>query len=125
MAASKNPAVRLKHIHDEVIWALTRLQGVSYEQFMGDKLYIRAVEHSLLIISEAVKALPDEMLTPYPQIPWHAIRSMGNFLRHEYDVVDHRAIWSTLTVSLPQLAPVIAELLEKFSRDGRKVDVNE
>jgi uncharacterized protein with HEPN domain len=41
------------------------------------------------------------------------VRGIGNLLRHEYEVVDHRAIWQTLTVSLPRLSPVITALLEK------------
>jgi uncharacterized protein with HEPN domain len=114
MSASKNPAVRLAHIRDELSWVLPRFGDLSYEQFVADIVQVRAMERSLSIISEAVKALPDEMLAPYPQIPWHAVRGIGNLLRHEYEVVDHRAIWQTLTFSLP-LLPVISELLAKHA----------
>ena len=113
MAASKNPAVRLAHIRDELAWVLPRFGDITYEQFVADIVHVRAIERSLSIISEAVKALPDDMLAPYPHIPWHAVRGIGNLLRHEYEVVDHRAIWQTLTVSLPRLSPVITALLEK------------
>lgn len=113
MAPSKNPAVRLAHIRDELTWLLPRFQGMEYDEFSRNVVYVRAAERALLIISEAVKALPEELLASYPEIPWHSIRGIGNFLRHEYELVDHRVVWQTVTMSLPKLAPVVDGLLRE------------
>jgi uncharacterized protein with HEPN domain len=113
MAASKNPAVRLAHIRDELAWLLPRFKGISYEEFAADFVNVRAVERGLSIISEAVKALPDEMLQSYPQIEWHAVRALGNVLRHDYERVDPHRLWAILTGQLTELNDVVAKLLEE------------
>jgi uncharacterized protein with HEPN domain len=116
MATFKNPAVRLAHIRDELAWLRTCFDGMNYEEFARDLIYLRAAEYGILIVSDAVDALPDDMLTPYPRVGWQAIREMGDFLHHHYDIVDPKVVWSTLTVSLPELGPVIDDLLEKHGQ---------
>jgi uncharacterized protein with HEPN domain len=113
MAASKTPYARLLHIKGELDWMFAEFSGQSFEAFAARAIQVRAAERGLLIISEAAKSLPDEMLAPYPQIEWHAVRAIGNVLRHSYDQVDPHRLWVTITAQLPDLAVVIAELLEK------------
>jgi uncharacterized protein with HEPN domain len=113
MAASKTPHVRLLHIKGELDWMLRRFSRLSFEAFAADIVQLRAAERGLLIISEATKSLPEEMLASYPQIEWHAVRAIGNVLRHNYEQINPHRLWVILTVQLPALAPVIAELLEK------------
>ncbi len=38
-----------------------------------------------------------------PSLPVHAIRGLGNVLRHEYDMIDYAIIWHTVTDQLPLL----------------------
>ena len=47
-------------------------------------------ERALLIISEAAKALPDDLLNQHPSVDWIGVRSLGNVLRHEYHTVRSR-----------------------------------
>ena len=47
----------------------------------------------------------------YPEIEWHAIRGIGNILRHEYERVETEVLWQVVTRSLPQLAPVIERMI--------------
>jgi uncharacterized protein with HEPN domain len=114
MAASKTPRVRLAHIRDELDWLLPRFAGISFETFAADIVMVRATERALLIISEAAKALPEELTTRYPEIEWHAIRGIGNILRHEYERVEPRILWNTLTLSLPRLSPVIDRMMKEL-----------
>jgi uncharacterized protein with HEPN domain len=113
MAPSKTPHIRLKHIKDELDWMIERLSALSFEAFAADVVNLRAAERGLLIISEAAKALPDEMLAPYPQIEWRAVRAIGNVLRHEYEHIDPHRLWVIVTRQLPELNEVVAELLRK------------
>ena len=85
----------------------------TFETFSANILNLRAVERGFLIISEAAKALPDEMLSAYPHIEWHAIRAFGNVLRHDYQMVEPHRLWVTLKTYLPELRTVIDALLEQ------------
>lgn len=111
MAATRSPVVRLRHIQDEIKCLTSACAGVDYQSFASSYVLVRTTEHAILIIAEAVKALPPELTDRYPEIDWRAIRSMGNILRHEYERVETRILWKVLTENLPKLAPVIDRMI--------------
>ncbi|WP_050387311.1 HepT-like ribonuclease domain-containing protein [Bradyrhizobium pachyrhizi] len=103
MASTKTPAVRLQHIIAEIEAIEGALEGCPYEDFRDSWLLRRAVEHGLLIISEAAKTLPAEVKEAAAGIAWRKIETLGNFLRHEYRDVDPELIWSITQDNLPTL----------------------
>lgn len=112
--ASKNPRLRLRHILDEAAEIRAALQGLSFETFRDTWLIRRAVEHGLLIITEAAKSLPAEMKAAHPAIAWGKLESFGNFLRHEYRRVDPDTLWRIATVDLPSLEPTVRQMLAEL-----------
>ena len=46
-----------------------------------------------------------------PGLPWHNIRGIGNWLRHEYHRVDTTTIWNTVTEGLPPLKAAVMKAL--------------
>ena len=78
------------------------------------------LERAVEIISEASKHIPDAEKAKYPEIDWRAIRTIGNVLRHEYDIVLPEVIWNVATVEFEKLEKVInlmrAELLTKENK---------
>jgi uncharacterized protein with HEPN domain len=115
MAASKNPLLRLEHMRDEIRLLSASLTAVDRERYVGNYLLRRASERALLIISEAAKALPREMLERYPEADWSAIATLGNVLRHEYHMVDDDTIWEIVSVDLPNLAPIVDRMIHDLS----------
>lgn len=115
MAATKSPLVRLMHIRDELDWVIPRVAAAEFETFVSDIANVRAVERAILIISEAAKSLPGELTDRYPEIEWHAVRGIGNLLRHEYELVDPKVLWRTVTVSMPTLAGAIDRMIAEYS----------
>lgn len=83
MAATKNPLVRLYHIRDEIEGVAVMLSNLEFDRYAESYPTKRAVERALQIISEAVKALPDDLPARYPTTDWNRLRSLGNFLRHD------------------------------------------
>jgi uncharacterized protein with HEPN domain len=107
MAATKSPLVRLGHIRDEIADLLPLFEGADYTEFASSYSMVRTTERAILIIAEAVKTLPSDLTAAYPEIEWHAIRGIGNILRHEYERVETEVLWRVVASSLRQLAPVI------------------
>jgi uncharacterized protein with HEPN domain len=54
----------------------------------------RIIERAIQIISEAVRALPEELRARYPDAPWADIIAIGNPLRHEYHRIDDKVLWN-------------------------------
>jgi uncharacterized protein with HEPN domain len=111
MAPSKSPLVRLLHIIDEVEAISDATVGLSFEGFKDSWVLRRAIEHGLLIISEAAKTLPVELKEVRPEIAWRNIETLGNFLRHEYRDVDPELIWSITRDNLPDLLKAAHKLV--------------
>jgi uncharacterized protein with HEPN domain len=75
------------------------------------------VQRGIEIISEASRAIPDEVKDTRPEIPWRNVAGIGNVLRHGYDALSNRIIWGVVVDEPPKLktafysftAPVMAE----------------
>ena len=70
--------------------ALEFIQGITYEQFVGDKKTINAVLRSIEVIGEAAKNVPEGMRARYPDIPWKEMAGMRDKVIHFYFGVDQR-----------------------------------
>ncbi|MET4391689.1 uncharacterized protein with HEPN domain [Bradyrhizobium sp. F1.4.3] len=114
MAASRSPRARLLHIRDEIDGVAAAVKGLTFEQYRTSYLHRRTVERAAQIISEAVKALPRDLLARYGDVPWASIIGIGNLLRHEYQRLDDFQLWEIATVHLPELEPVIKRMIEEL-----------
>jgi uncharacterized protein with HEPN domain len=72
---------------------------------------VAAVERKLLLISEAAVRLGDDADRLCPGPPWRNIRSLGNWLRHQYDRVDVETVWNTVMTDLPPLRSEVLRAL--------------
>ena len=76
--------------------------------FETDRLRRYALIRCLEIISEASRRLDPAIQSRHPEIPWQDIASAGNIYRHEYQDLDTRLVWGTITAALPQLDVAVA-----------------
>lgn len=114
MAGSKSPRARLLHIRDEIDGVAMIVGNLSFAQYQGSYIHRRAVERAVQIVSEAAKALPLDYLAKYPNAPWTSIVGIGNILRHEYQRLDDKQLWEIATVHLPQLQPIVLQMLTEL-----------
>ncbi|MEX2128572.1 MAG: HepT-like ribonuclease domain-containing protein [Xanthobacteraceae bacterium] len=111
MAATANPRARLEHILFHIQGIAETMRGVSFDEFKDVYHLERTVERAAQIISEAVRALPPELLKRHPEIEWSKITALGNVLRHEYQQIDPEIMWDIATAKLPEMEPVIRTML--------------
>ena len=74
----------------------------------------RTTEQALLIISEAVRAIPVDLTDRYPGPRWADIRGIGNVLRHDYFAVDPQVLWRIATDQLPGLSAVVTTMIGEW-----------
>jgi uncharacterized protein with HEPN domain len=116
MAATKSPLVRLGHIRDEIESITAALRGADRGIFSRNYVLVRAAERALLIISEAAKALPKDLVTRYPEIDWRGVCGLGDVLRHDYSVVDPDTLWEILTGKVPELESIVERMIRDLNR---------
>lgn len=110
------PSLSLADIRD----AITEVEGftanMDFVAFQNDPKPVAAVERKLQVISEAAVRLGDHAEQLCPGLPWHNIRGIGNWLRHQYDRVDMETLWNTVTGDLPPLKEAVNRGLSQFGR---------
>ncbi len=101
---SKKPERRLLDIVENAAAIASYIEGLNPATFGSDRKTYDAVERCLQRISEAAVKLGNEAEKLIPSRPWKQIRSLGNVLRHGYDVISAGEIWIMASEQVPQLA---------------------
>lgn len=94
---------RLIDIREEIAGIRGLTKNATAESFGADWAMKRAVQHALLIISEATRHIPDDLKQTRPEVPWNKIHGLGNILRHQYRDIDSDILWSIISKHLNDL----------------------
>jgi uncharacterized protein with HEPN domain len=92
------------------------VEGLSYENFIADRKTTSAVIRELEIAGEATKQLPASIRRKYPNIPWSDMAGMRDKLIHFYFGVDTEIVWETVKVRIPELEPLIQDVLRDLEQ---------
>lgn len=86
-----------------------------YQKFLGkpdtELMALDAIIRNIEIIGEAVRHLPDSFKASHPEIPWHEVVGMRNFLAHQYFSVLEGQIRSVVENDLRDVEVVIQRSL--------------
>jgi len=64
----------------------------------------RRIARSLVIdLSAAADHLPESFRSAHPDIDWRGIRSVRNFVAHDYDGTDEEILWQAIAVDFPRI----------------------
>ncbi|AWB23508.1 DUF86 domain-containing protein [Methylobacterium currus] len=112
-----------RHALDDMLAAIDGIQrataGKTLMDYAGDWLLKHGVQRGIEIISEASRAVPDDIQARRPEVPWRKIRGIGNVLRHEYHNLSDRIIWGIVVDELPPLRSAVVFLLFDDDREDR------
>jgi len=86
------------------------VQGITFIEFVQDRMRYSAVIREFEIIGEAVGKLPEELKGRFPNIQWQDIKDFRNLLVHEYFGVDLEIVWNTIHNDLPSLLDAVQEI---------------
>lgn len=96
----------LHHMRRAAADACSFVEGLSKDEFLGDKRTQQAVIMSLVIIGEAATKIMDQhagFANGHPQIPWRSMRGMRNRIAHGYFEIDLDIVWETVQTALPEV----------------------
>lgn len=110
---------RWKFFVEDILKAIERIQAyvgdTPFEEFSRNDLLLAAVERKFIIIGEAVRHIPNEIISSYPSIPWRQMADMRNLVAHVYWGVDPQHLWDTIHHDLPPVIPLLEEVLAETS----------
>lgn len=89
---------------------------LSYEAFIADEVRLRAVLHSLTIIGEAARHIPDDIRQRAPGVPWREMAGARDIIVHGYFAVNLPIIWNIVEEEVANLHEQVAKLLEDLDK---------
>jgi uncharacterized protein with HEPN domain len=110
-------ARKVGHAIHDILEAIARVEeitrGKTLEEFEASWQLQWLVQRALEIISEASRAIPSELTSTQPEIPWSRVAGIGNVLRHEYSGLSDRIIWNVVIDELPRLKEAISAIAKQ------------
>lgn len=88
---------------------LSYIQNLEYDEFSKKEMIVEACAFNLGQLGELSHKLSAEFKNNYLNIPWKSIYGMRNKIIHDYEGVNLKVVWETVSEDLPQLI----EQLEK------------
>lgn len=114
MKAGRNAIEFLRDILESIEKIEQFTGGFEFDTFSKDDKTVYAVIRALEIMGEATKNLPDSLKEDHPEVPWRLMAGIRDKVIHGYFVVDLPIIWNTVKKDVPELHPLIADILEEF-----------
>ena len=88
------------------------VEGSDRDSFVSDAMRRRAVLQCLTTIGEAVRSLPDSLLSRYREVPWKDIVGTRHVVVHRYFGLDWDAIWLMATIDARFLHESVVAIIE-------------
>lgn len=107
LGRARDAAERTVALCDEV----ARLLDMDEESFVTDVRTQWAIEMGLIRIGETINRIPPEVLQQFPGQPWRKIVGMRNFAAHQYDDLDPRRVWRTVSRDVPALRAYLSDVV--------------
>ncbi len=115
----KSDAEFLRHILDEIKFAVGETKGMSFDDFIKNETLKRACTRSLEIIGEAAKNLSPDLRKHHKEIDWKKIAGMRDKVIHFYFGVNWDIVWDVIGNRLPALKVQIENILNKMTADTK------
>lgn len=108
---------RLEEMLEDIALIEDYVGGLEYEDFAEDSMRMDATVRRLARLGESTKYLPNAALLEHSSVPWEEMRSVRNFLVHDYFGISSYSLWLTVTVELPRLERLLIRALEGWKEN--------
>lgn len=87
------------------------IDGISYDDFVSDRIRYFAVMKNVEIVGEAAYMLTKDFKAKHPEVAWSVVQGMRHVLVHGYAHINSETLFDTATNGIPILHQQIDEIL--------------
>lgn len=106
----RNITVYIEDILESIKKIEDYTKSLNKEEFHNNTLIQDAVLRRLEIIGEAVKHVPQDFRSKYPEIPWKKVAGMRDILIHQYFGVNLNRTWKVIDEDIADLKKKIRKI---------------
>ena len=111
---------RLKHIIDAIDNIFEFINGITFDEYLQNKMMRFAVFKNLEIVGEACYLISKELKKQHPEIEWQDVIAMRHLLVHGYYHIRDEIVWSTIRDNIPQFKEQICLIKSKIDSYGKE-----
>lgn len=100
------------HIVEASDFVVEYSKGMTYEEFLSDKMRYGALVYYTMIIGEAGYMLSREFVEKYNEVPWGDVAGMSHHIVHGYYKVDNRVLWNIIKKEVAPLRNQVQKYLD-------------
>jgi uncharacterized protein with HEPN domain len=105
----------LTDIDDALVTIQSYTENITYEQLLTDRKTREAIILNFVVIGEAIKKIPQEIIDRHPDVPWKEFAGMRDKMVHGYFQISPAIIWETSQHDLVPLATAVKVLLLDYA----------
>jgi len=103
----------LTDIDDAISAIRSYADGMTYEQLLSDRKTREAIILNFVVIGEAIKKIPPDIIDRYPNVPWKEFAGMWDKMVHGYFSISATILWETIRQDILPLATAVQKLLRE------------
>ena len=88
------------------------IQNIDFDTFAWNEEKTLACAFSLGQIGEYANKFTEQERQAYKSLPWKQMRAMRNVIVHDYDNVNIKMLWDTISIDLPKLKTQIEKIVK-------------
>jgi uncharacterized protein with HEPN domain len=105
----------LTDIDDAISTIQSYTKEMTYDQLLSDRKTREAIILNFVVIGEAIKKIPTEILDLHPDVPWKEFAGMRDKMVHGYFQISPTILWETIRHDLKPLAAGVKVLLLEYT----------
>ncbi len=117
MREHKKVKVRLEDIRQYALNVEKIIDGITFDEFVGDIRVYYSVMKNVEVIGEAANMLTRDFKEKYAELPWRLIVKMRNVLVHGYAQVSDTDLWQTASNDIKPLREQVDKYLAEIDWD--------
>ncbi len=89
------------------------LAGMTFEEFSANETVAKAILYDCTIIGEAARAIPPDIRTRYPEIPWELLEGVKPEPIGDAFPVNLKQVWDTIQTQFPPISASLQDILDR------------
>ena len=125
MREHKRDKGRLEDIRQYALNVEKIIEGITFDEFVGDIRIYYSVMKNVEVIGEAANMLTRDFKEKHPELQWRLIVKMRNVLVHGYAQVSDTDLWQTASNDIKPLREQVDKYLSEIDWDEWESEATE